>query len=176
MFNKGIKIKEKPGIPKEKVIYFWVATIFVVGLYLTRSIHQITEWRKWSEAEELWEEEIFVFNQEEKKIQEPHEFMTGNIWIYKRKKKERAIGCIFFIEREREDIIPNVSIIIKLATTRENDESNLSITKHRKFMSFLEQTIPPLRESNLPVDLVLYSSQFHSSPPHTSSIFLSKKY
>ena len=43
MFNKGIKIKEKPGIPKEKVIYFWVATIFVVGLYLTRSIHQITE-------------------------------------------------------------------------------------------------------------------------------------
>ena len=62
--------------------------MFVLGLYLTRSIHQITEWRKWSEAEELWEEEIFLFNQEgKKKTQEPHEFMTENVWIYKERWK-----------------------------------------------------------------------------------------
>ena len=91
MFNKGIKIKEKPGIPKEKVIYFWVATIFVVGLYLTRSIHQITEWRKWSEAEELWEEEIFVFNQEEKKKSKNPMNLWQKIFEYIKERRKREL-------------------------------------------------------------------------------------
>lgn len=61
--------------------------------------------------------------------------------------------------------------LIKLATGRENDESNFSFTKDREFICFLEKSISPLSKSDLPINLVFYLLQFHSSPTHFNPLF-----
>ena len=90
MFNKGIKIKEKPGIPKEKVIYFWVATSnYVCFRSLLNKKHTSNHWMK--EVIRGWgvmrRRNIFIQPRRKKKTQEPHEFMTENVWIYKERWK-----------------------------------------------------------------------------------------
>lgn len=62
---------------------------------------------------------------------------------------------------------PVVGILIEASAAREDDESHLSITKHRELISLLEQPITPLAESDLsvrgvldPLDLDLASSRF----------------
>lgn len=62
--------------------------------------------------------------------------------------------------------LPRAAELVELATGGENDESDLSITKNRKFISFLEQTISSLWESHLTVDLVFYPLQLHSTSSH----------
>jgi len=55
---------------------------------------------------------------------------------------------------------------VELATVRENEKSNLSITKDRKLISLLEQTISSLCKSNLSIDLVLYPLQLNFPSSH----------
>lgn len=54
----------------------------------------------------------------------------------------------------------------ELAMAREDDESHFSITKQRKLISFLEQTISSLSESSLSIDLVLDPLKYQFSSPH----------
>ena len=56
--------------------------------------------------------------------------------------------------------------LIELASVREDDEGNFSITKHRKLISLLQQPISPLCKSHLPVYFVLYPLQLNSSSSH----------
>lgn len=82
--------------------------------------------------------------------------------IKKKKKQDDEMDGYCFV-----GYVPGISSILKdLAFSGEDDESNLSLTKHRDLMSFLEQPRSPLWESHLPVDLVLYSLQLHPSSPH----------
>lgn len=60
----------------------------------------------------------------------------------------------------------NATKLKKLAMARKDDESNLSITKKREFITFFEQTISSFGESYLTTDLVLYPLQNHLSSPH----------
>ena len=46
--------------------------------------------------------------------------------------------------------IPGASVFKEPARRGENNESNLSITQHRKLVSFLEDPSPPLGEGHLP--------------------------
>ena len=64
-------------------------------------------------------------------------------------------------------ILPRAAAkFVELATVRENEKSNLSITKHRKLISLFKQTVPSLCKSNLPVDLVLYPLQLNFPSSH----------
>jgi hypothetical protein len=62
----------------------------------------------------------------------------------------------------------------KLATAREDDKSNLSITKKREFISFFEQTISSFGESYLTTDLVFNPLQDHLSSPHLFALLKKK--
>jgi len=62
--------------------------------------------------------------------------------------------------------IPGACKLIKLSSWRENDESNLGITKNRKFKGLLQQPIAPLGEGNLPACGVLYAPHLSLSSHH----------
>jgi len=49
-----------------------------------------------------------------------------------------------------------------------HDESHINITKNRKFVSFLDESIPPLGESDLPVCGVLNLLDLKPHSPHVS--------
>ena len=48
----------------------------------------------------------------------------------------------------------------------EDNKGNLSITKDRDLMGFLQKTSSSFRKRHLSVDLVLYPLQLYSSPSH----------
>lgn len=75
-------------------------------------------------------------------------------------------------------LIPRATAkLVQLSSIGEDNEGNLSITKNRKLISFLQKPIPSLCKSHLPVDLVLYSLKLYSPSPHfLSPLSLSKKY
>lgn len=56
-----------------------------------------------------------------------------------------------------------------------HDESHINITKNRKFVSFLDESIPPLGESDLPIGCVLnlFDRKLHS--PHISPVLTINK-
>lgn len=56
--------------------------------------------------------------------------------------------CKYKIESKSE-VLPSTGELEELARLREDDDSNLSITKNRELMSFLKQPRTPLGESNL---------------------------
>ena len=70
------------------------------------------------------------------------------------------------IQEGERDLLRGAAELIELATVGEDDESNLSITKNRQFISFLQQTVPTFCKRYLSVDLVLYPLQLYSSPSH----------
>lgn len=81
------------------------------------------------------------------------DYEIGELNIERRKKKQKRR-------------VPGTTELIKLSTAREDDQSNFGITKNRKLIGLLEQPIPPLWKSNLPVDLVLNPLQLDSPSPH----------
>jgi len=68
--------------------------------------------------------------------------------------------------QEREVVPRATAELIELATVGEDNESNLSITEDREFISLLEQPIPPLCKCHLTVYLVLNPLQLNLSPTH----------
>lgn len=56
--------------------------------------------------------------------------------------------------------------LVQLSSIGENDESNLSITKNGKLISFLQKAISSLCKGHLPVDLVLYPLQLNPTSSH----------
>lgn len=67
----------------------------------------------------------------------------------------------------KEENVPRIAgVFKKLAFSRENNESNFSITKNRDLMSFLEKSSSPFRESNLTIDLVFYPLQLNPTSSH----------
>ena len=130
--------------------------------------------KQFLEREREEEEEEMVKKQSTKNLREIHvdtPFTAYiNISMYKKRKKERKGGRKAYVYICA--CIPSTAKLIELAAAREDDESNLSITKHRKFIGLLEQTISAFGEGNLTVDLVLYPLQLHSSSPHSLSLSL----
>lgn len=86
---------------------------------------------------------------------------------------------VLYVFIEREKVITgsdgSVSIrgcrayvLVKFASVREHDERNLSITENSEFLCFLENTISPLRVSDLSVGRVFNSLDLDLSPTHIS--------
>lgn len=75
-----------------------------------------------------------------------------------------------YVKREKYEYVPRATKFIELAPTREDNKSNFSIAKDRKFVSFLEQTIPSFREGDLPVNFILYPLKLNSSSSHIFSL------
>lgn len=62
--------------------------------------------------------------------------------------------------------IPGASELVELSSTGEDDESDLGVAQHGELVSFLQQTVPPLGEGHLAVDLVLDPLQLNPPSPH----------
>lgn len=59
-----------------------------------------------------------------------------------------------------------VGVLIETATAREDNKGNLGIAEDGQFISFLEQTIPPLAEGDLAVSRVLDPLDLDLPPPY----------
>lgn len=70
---------------------------------------------------------------------------------------------------EGKKILGVSGILRQLPFGREDSNSKLNITKNGDLVSLLEQARSAFGESDLSVDLVLYSLQLHSASPHRSS-------
>lgn len=56
--------------------------------------------------------------------------------------------------------------LVEFSSIGEDDESNLGVAEHRKFVRLLEKAISSLSEGHLPVDLVLNPLQLNPTSPH----------
>lgn len=104
----------------------------------------------------------------------------GHIISKASKNRAKKKNCINFPQdkemdnmtiKSRSYVPRSAAELIKLAPIRENDKSNLSITKNRKLISFLKQPISPLSKCYLSIYLVLYPLQLYSSSTHLLSQF-----
>lgn len=60
------------------------------------------------------------------------------------------------------------AVLPHLASAGEDDETNLSITKHRKLMSLLQKPSSSLREGDLPGGRILNPLDCYLSAPHNN--------
>lgn len=70
------------------------------------------------------------------------------------------------LERERERKRPGASILKELAGGGEDDEGHVSIAKNGEFLSFLEESSPPLGEGHLPRRRVVDFPDLNLLPRH----------
>lgn len=94
-------------------------------------------------------------------------------------KRQKARRIIEFIHLRRAQVlqkwqgidqaigVPGVSgVLVELALGGEDDGGDLGVAEDGDLVRLLQQSIPPLGERHLPVDLVLYPLQLHLPPPH----------
>lgn len=90
---------------------------------------------------------------------------VGFKWLYRVKYQKK--------KKKRKTYIPGATAeFIELASVREDDKSNFSITQNRKFISLLKQTISSLCKRYLSIYFVLDSLQFYSPSPHYYCIYV----
>lgn len=70
------------------------------------------------------------------------------------------------IMRRQNKWLLAVGVLVEAAAAGEDNEGNFSITKNRKFISFLQESISPLAEGHLTIRCVFDPFDLNLSSPH----------